>query len=121
MFSGQEMMNFLACVSGICVSCGSCKIVSIFDFQVYTCDFPSRLQLFCCFYHRINHIREKEKNVCFVGVVISDPWFQSQFTPVELRGLHSKVNDLNNTSALISLILISALYFLVKIFYAFWF
>lgn len=27
----------------------------------------------------------------FVGVIVSDPWLQSQFTQVELRGLKSKV------------------------------
>lgn len=30
----------------------------------------------------------------FVGVLVSDPWLQSQFTQVELRGLKSKVSDL---------------------------
>ena len=27
----------------------------------------------------------------FVGVLVSDPWLQSQFTQVELRGLESQV------------------------------
>jgi len=38
----------------------------------------------------------------FVGVVVSDPWLQSQFTQVELRGLNSKVSVLKNHSVLIS-------------------
>lgn len=29
----------------------------------------------------------------FVGVLVSDPWLQSQFTQVELRSLKSKVNS----------------------------
>ena len=28
----------------------------------------------------------------FVGVIVSDPWLQSQFTQVELRTLKSKVS-----------------------------
>ncbi|RWW81403.1 hypothetical protein BHE74_00010200, partial [Ensete ventricosum] len=30
----------------------------------------------------------------FVGVLVSDPWLQSQFTQVELRSLRSKVSNL---------------------------
>lgn len=33
----------------------------------------------------------KEKMSGFVGVLVSDPWLQSQFTQVELRTLKSKV------------------------------
>jgi len=29
----------------------------------------------------------------FIGVLVSDPWLQSQFTQVELRGLKSKVSN----------------------------
>lgn len=32
----------------------------------------------------------------FVGVVVSDPWLQSQFTQVELRSLKAKVSDRND-------------------------
>lgn len=31
----------------------------------------------------------------YVGVIVSDPWLQSQFTQVELRGFKSKVSILN--------------------------
>lgn len=30
----------------------------------------------------------------FVGVIVSDPWLQSQLTQVELRSLNSKVSPL---------------------------
>ena len=35
----------------------------------------------------------------FVGVVVSDPWLQSQFTRVELRTLNSEVSSLSLSSS----------------------
>jgi plastin-1 len=43
----------------------------------------------------------------FVGVLVSDPWLQSQFTQVELRSLKSKVtNSLSLLFITFSLLLI---------------
>ncbi|XP_009785665.1 fimbrin-5-like [Nicotiana tabacum] len=39
----------------------------------------------------------------FVGVVVSDQWLQSQFTQVELRGLHSKYVSARNESGKVTL------------------
>ncbi|KAF2543475.1 hypothetical protein F2Q68_00030242 [Brassica cretica] len=39
----------------------------------------------------------------FVGVVVSDPWLQSQFTQVELRTLNSKFVSLKNSSGNIAI------------------
>ncbi|WZZ89408.1 fimbrin-1-like [Brassica napus] len=39
----------------------------------------------------------------FVGVVVSDPWLQSQFTRVELRTLNSEFVSLKNSSGNITI------------------
>ncbi|GFY97610.1 fimbrin-like protein 2 [Actinidia rufa] len=39
----------------------------------------------------------------FVGVLVSDPWLQSQFTQVELRGLKSKFLSVRNQSGKLTL------------------
>ncbi|XP_010545257.1 PREDICTED: fimbrin-1 isoform X2 [Tarenaya hassleriana] len=39
----------------------------------------------------------------FVGVIVSDPWLQSQFTQVELRSLKSKFTSLKNQSGKITI------------------
>ncbi|KAH6756896.1 fimbrin-like protein 2 [Perilla frutescens var. hirtella] len=39
----------------------------------------------------------------FVGVIVSDPWLQSQFTQVELRGLKSKFISARNQSGKVTL------------------
>ncbi|XP_057796697.1 fimbrin-5 [Salvia miltiorrhiza] len=39
----------------------------------------------------------------FVGVIVSDPWLQSQFTQVELRGLKSKFLSARNQSGKVTL------------------
>ncbi|KAL6975640.1 Fimbrin-5 [Sarracenia purpurea var. burkii] len=39
----------------------------------------------------------------FVGVLVSDPWLQSQFTQVELRGLKSKFLSARNQSGKVTL------------------
>ena len=52
----------------------------------------------------------------FVGVLVSDPWLQSQFTQVELRSLKSKV-----TSSLSLLFITFSLLLIFKCLFFFFF
>lgn len=57
---------------------------------------------------RVEDSRKSTANMSgYVGVIVSDPWLQSQFTQVELRGLKSKVR------------IFSILWILIS-FYQFW-